>query len=223
MQAILILVAPALFAASIYMILARLIRAVRAEHHSLIPTLWVTRVFVAGDVLSFTLQAGGGGLQGARDADLFDLGEKVLLAGLWVQIVVFGFFVVVTGLFHRRLLRAPTLASERGAVAWRRHLRVLYATSGLVLVRSVFRVVEYIQGNAGYLMSHEAFLYVFDMLLMVAVMAVFLVWYVDDLQEAGAKGAGEGKDMVAVGSNPGSSDGMMEDLSYRRHDPHNQV
>ncbi|KAM6507179.1 hypothetical protein FALCPG4_018561 [Fusarium falciforme] len=59
-QAILILVAPALFAASIYMILGRLIRTLRAEHHSLIPVKWVTKIFVTGDVLSFGLQAAGG-------------------------------------------------------------------------------------------------------------------------------------------------------------------
>lgn len=49
MQAILILVAPALFAASIYMILGRLIRALGAEHLSLIPIKWVTKIFVTGD------------------------------------------------------------------------------------------------------------------------------------------------------------------------------
>lgn len=41
----------------------------------------------------------------------------------------------------------------------------------LIMVRSVFRVVEYLQGNNGYILSREGFLYVFDAMLMLAVMA----------------------------------------------------
>jgi hypothetical protein len=56
---------------------------------------------------------------------------------------------------------------------WKRHLYNLYFTSGLIMVRSIFRVIEYIQGNSGYLLSHEVFLYIFDALLMLAVMIMF--------------------------------------------------
>lgn len=38
----------------------------------------------------------------------------------------------------------------------------LYIVSILIFVRSVVRVVEYLQGYTGYVMGHEAFLYVFD-------------------------------------------------------------
>lgn len=53
------LVAPALFAASIYMELGRLIIVLHAQQHSLIRVKWLTKIFVTGDVLSFLLQAGG--------------------------------------------------------------------------------------------------------------------------------------------------------------------
>lgn len=191
------------------MILGRLIRAVGAEHHSLIPVRWVTRIFVTGDVISFSLQAGGGGVQAAGTLEMFDIGEKIILAGLWAQIVIFGFFVVTSVLFHSRLVRSPTFLSERGDVAWRRHFAMLYAASGLILVRSIFRVVEYIQGNSGYLISHEIFLYVFDTILMAAVMALFAIWYVGDLER-------KKQDMAYV-ETPCSSDGMMEDLGHRRN------
>ncbi|KAH9237505.1 hypothetical protein K456DRAFT_1829432 [Colletotrichum gloeosporioides 23] len=181
-QAILILVAPALYAASIYMILGRLIRTVKAEHLSLIPVNWVTRIFVAGDVVAFTLQAGGGGVQAAGTLDLYEAGEKIIIAGLFVQIVVFGFFVVTSLLFHVRLSRNPTTTALEGGTPWRRYLYVLYATSAIILIRSVFRVVEYLQGNKGYLISHEIFLYIFDTLLMAIVMTIFLVWYVQELE-----------------------------------------
>lgn len=58
-QSILILVAPALFAASIYMELGRLIRLTDGAVHSLIKLRWLTKVFVLGDVISFLMQGSG--------------------------------------------------------------------------------------------------------------------------------------------------------------------
>ncbi|KAK1490335.1 RTA1 [Colletotrichum cuscutae] len=209
MQAILILVAPALYAASIYMILGRLIRTLRADNLSLLPVPWVTKIFVTGDVVSFTMQAGGGGIQAAGTLELYDIGEKIIIVGLLVQMVIFGFFIITTILFHHRISRKPTSAAIEGIVPWRRYLWVLYSTSLIILVRSVFRVIEYLQGNRGYLISHEIFLYIFDTVLMVAVMAIFLVWYVEDLEQKVSR-----KDRDTLGSSDSAC--MLEELS-RRH------
>lgn len=59
LQTVLILLAPPLYSASIYMVLGRLMRYLHAEHHSLIRVKWVTKIFVGGDVLSFLMQAAG--------------------------------------------------------------------------------------------------------------------------------------------------------------------
>jgi hypothetical protein len=58
-QAILLLVAPALFAATIYMQLGRIILLLDGESRALIKKRWLTKIFVTGDILSFFLQAGG--------------------------------------------------------------------------------------------------------------------------------------------------------------------
>ena len=58
-QTILILLAPALFAASIYMVLGRLIVALGAERLSPIRVKWLTKIFVCGDVIAFLGQATG--------------------------------------------------------------------------------------------------------------------------------------------------------------------
>lgn len=214
-QAILILVAPALYAASIYMILGRLIHTLRANHLSLIPVKYVTKLFVTGDVVSFSLQAAGGGIQAAGTLKMFQIGEKIIIVGLFVQLTIFGFFVVVSALFHRRMAAAVSRGVEgtrATSIPWRRYLRVLYATSALIWIRSVFRVVEYLQGNAGYLISHEVFLYIFDMLLMVAVMAILLVWYVEHLESKKSGGLASGKPTSAAES----SDGILEELPRSR-------
>ena len=59
MQTLLLLIAPALFAASIYMELGRIIELVDGESHAMIRKRWLTKLFVCGDVLSFTLQMAG--------------------------------------------------------------------------------------------------------------------------------------------------------------------
>jgi hypothetical protein len=58
-QALLILVAPALFAATIYMELGRLVTLVDGEDYTLIRKKWLTKVFVCGDILSFMVQSAG--------------------------------------------------------------------------------------------------------------------------------------------------------------------
>ncbi|KAM0531829.1 hypothetical protein ACHAPP_007597 [Verticillium nonalfalfae] len=130
----------------------------------------------------FIVQAAGGGIQSGGTLDLYKLGEKIIIAGLFVQIVVFGFFVVTSVLFHRRMNTQPPTGASAAKVPWRRYLWVLYSTSAIILVRSVFRVVEYLQGNGGYLISHEIFLYMFDALLMALCMLIFAVWYVGHLE-----------------------------------------
>jgi hypothetical protein len=58
-QALLILVAPALFAATIYMELGRIVTLVEGEDYTLIRKKWLTKIFVCGDVLSFMVQSAG--------------------------------------------------------------------------------------------------------------------------------------------------------------------
>ena len=70
-------------------------------------------------------------------------------------------------------IHANVSRADIAALPWKRHLYNLYFASTLIMIRSIFRVAEYIQGNAGYLLSHEVFLYVFDAVLMLLVMVSF--------------------------------------------------
>ncbi|KAJ5083872.1 hypothetical protein NUU61_008451 [Penicillium alfredii] len=171
MQSALILIAPAFLAASIYMTLGRIILMLNAERCSLIKLRWLTKIFVSGDVLSFLMQASGAGIM-VQDSTNPSRGERIIIGGLFVQIIIFGFFMVSAVVFQARLVKSPTTRSIELSAIWRRHLAALYITSVLILVRSVVRVVEYLQGYDGYLMKQEVFIYVFDALLMFAAMLV---------------------------------------------------
>ncbi len=105
--------------------------------------------------------------------DDVERGESLVIGGLFTQLLFFGSFIVVASLFHYRMFKTPTSRSLSADLPWQKHLVVLYIASMLIMVRSIFRVVEYIQGNSGYLLRHEVFLYIFDAVLMLAVMLLF--------------------------------------------------
>ena len=58
-QSMLILLAPALYAASIYMLLGRLVVLLDGEDNCVISTKWLTKLFLLGDILSIIGQGGG--------------------------------------------------------------------------------------------------------------------------------------------------------------------
>lgn len=153
------------------MALGRIILLVDGEEHSLIPKRWLTKIFVCGDVISFLAQGAGGGIQASGTAAALETGTHIIVAGLFIQLVFFGVFIVVAILFHVRMNKVPTAASSN--VPWKKHFHTLYATSLLIMIRSIFRVIEYLQGFSGYLLSHEIYLYIFDACLMLAVLVIF--------------------------------------------------
>lgn len=177
-QTLLLLVAPALFAASVYMILGRIVRLVDGGRHSIIPIQWLTKIFVTVDVISFLMQGAGGGLlSSAKDSSGLQTGENVIIGGLAVQLIGFSVFVIVASIFHVRMVRQPTAASKTVAVPWQRFMFVLYAVSALILVRSLFRAIEYGQGFGGSLQHSEGWLYGFDATLMFIAMVLLNVFH----------------------------------------------
>lgn len=114
-------------------------------------------------------------------------GEHIVIGGLAVQLAFFSFFVFVSSVFHWRARKHPEYIAVpsypvpsrwmRFTAGWEPIMWALYAACALILVRSIFRVVEFVQGNAGYIMRHEFLLYIFDALLMAVTGIVLVVIY----------------------------------------------
>ena len=173
-QQVLLLVAPALFAASIYMELGKLADLVAGHDLLLLPRRWITRTFVAGDVLCFLLQAAGASLMANKDTAVRDNGAHIVVGGLFVQIIFFGGFVVTALHFHRGARRRQQQQQpELSALPYSRHLFALYASSLLIFVRSIVRAAEFIEGFGGVIFTHEAYLFGFDAAPMLLCMVVF--------------------------------------------------
>lgn len=94
-----------------------------------------------------------------------------------LEVVIFGFFVVVAGQFHSNTREHPKAQSQELTVAWQRSLQVLYGTSLLILLRNCVRVAEYCQGHDDWISEHEAMLFVFDALPIFAVLVILLIWH----------------------------------------------
>ena len=147
----------------------------------------------------------GGGIMAKGNSSSATLGANIIVGGLVLQLIFFGIFIAVAAAFDRTMHVRPTARSTKPELAsWRKHLKVLYAVSGLIMVRNIVRVVEYAQGNGGYLLGHEVFLYIFDAVLMLLVMVTLNVWHPSEIM-AFAKGARFSKNGFWLGTLDGST------------------
>lgn len=175
------------------MMLGRTIRLAGGEDVSLINPTWYTRIFVTADITTLIIQGlgefaglvhlssvglttSGAGIMGTMKLHLALAGEKIVIAGLALQVATFIFFLVASIDFHIRMnrkSRSSTTASSAGN--WKKMLWILYSVSALVLFRCTFRLIEYAMGNASYLIRNEWTLYTFDAVPMFLVLVLLLI------------------------------------------------
>lgn len=113
----------------------------------------------------------------ANTADDQKRGTNIITGGLFIQVIFFGFFMAVSAIFNLRIAQNPTIKSLRLEVPWQKYMSILYVASFLIMVRSIFRIAEYVQGQDGALLKTEAYIYIFDATLMFLTMAVFNVYH----------------------------------------------
>jgi hypothetical protein len=184
MQNLLILSGPLFIAATVYMTLGRLIRALDAEEYSLIGPRWLSKLYVTADILSFITQFAGAGVQITGDERIMDIGKKAVVGGLVVHAVLFLFFIFMTGIIHIRLKRNPTALSQVSGLGWWKYFWALYVCSTAILTRNLVRVVEFAQGANSVIAKREVMIYIFDAALMLVTMAVLLVVHPGRLMKA---------------------------------------
>ncbi|ORY78591.1 RTA1 like protein-domain-containing protein [Protomyces lactucae-debilis] len=172
MQLLLLLVAPPVMAASIYMSLGRIMTAMDVKKQALVAPRRLTTIFVLNDVFCFLLQLGGAGVQVSTGANLREIGRKVIIAGLALQLVIFSFYILIIWTLFRRLKKSPTENSD--TLHWRSQLWAQLIASFCIMVRSIFRLAEFVDlnGPAG---KTEALIYVFDASLMWVAGSIFIL------------------------------------------------
>ncbi|KAI9661676.1 MAG: hypothetical protein M1821_008914 [Bathelium mastoideum] len=174
-QAIFLLLPPVLFAATLYMVYSRVVRAVQGERFSLLSPRWTTAIFIFSDFQSLSIQSNGAGLLDRPRT--VHIGDYIIIAGLAIQIVMFAGFMLCCLTFNHRLRVHIAETGSASGIPWQPCLKMLYAASLAILARNIYRVIEFITGQNGYLLDHEWPTYVFDGALMLLVMIGFLIWH----------------------------------------------
>ncbi|OTB04922.1 hypothetical protein M426DRAFT_73082 [Hypoxylon sp. CI-4A] len=205
-QFCLIILAPVLMAGAIYVVFGRIVfHVVPTEERTTrllwIPPRWITPIFVTFDIIALIVQLlGAVSVAGTKPTDQDALnriktGKNVALAGLGIQIAAFGLFTIIAARFHSTSRRFETglqwrlegpSRDDAGFVKgaprkinthWRRLLYAVNVSCILILIRSVFRVVEFAQGSSGASQSHEYFMYILDTLPIFLVVCSFGVFF----------------------------------------------
>ncbi|CAF0950372.1 unnamed protein product [Adineta steineri] len=171
-QYALIVLAPIFLVASLYVMLGRIIRFV--GHRSLIPAKRIALIFITGDVITFLVQIFGAiMLLNKSNASNVNLGKNILLVGLIIQIGVFFFFTICAIHFHVTVNKS----GQHNGGNWRQLIKALYVACVFVLLRSLFRVIEFSESVTGYLQTTEWTFYVFDALLIFLTTTIFTIYH----------------------------------------------
>lgn len=115
----------------------------------------------------------------AGSISAMNTGANIVIGGLAIQLLFFGFFVIVSVVFHWRVKKNSREIphSSEPNKKWESIMWALYAACFLILVRSIFRVAEFVEGNDGFIMKREYLLYIFDACLMALTGIVLVVIY----------------------------------------------
>ncbi|TVY20544.1 Protein RTA1 [Lachnellula arida] len=202
----LIVLAPVLMAAACYIVFGRIVYHVvpteaRTTRLLWVPARWLTPIFVLCDIVALLLQMIGAikvTSISPGDADATskaNQGKTIAEIGVAVQLVCFGLFSIIAVRFNftsKRFIGAfdANLSGARDGKYfvireggrklnrnWQTILHVTNLTSVLILVRSVYRMVDFALGRSGYTEMHEWCLYVFDALVIFPVLVCFVVWH----------------------------------------------
>ncbi|KAJ7604492.1 RTA1 like protein-domain-containing protein [Roridomyces roridus] len=181
-----ILLSPCAFLATDYVLLARLASTFDdevVEKTMFIRPSRIVRIFVWSDVATFLLQGGGGGLTASNNPDTANIGTKIVLTGLSLQLASFGLFAITLVIFGLRIRSQfpevwqsdSTDKSLVGGADWRVLFYTMCLTCIGILIRSAFRIAEFAGGYRGTVATHEAYFYSLDSLPLWIVMSFYCV------------------------------------------------
>ncbi|KAF8840084.1 hypothetical protein BDN67DRAFT_1053608, partial [Paxillus ammoniavirescens] len=162
---LLIVLSPCAFIAANYILFGRLSKHISCTDHVLLPVRRLTLIFVTSDFMTFMIQVIGGGMLVSASLSQVLTGSHILLAGLVLQLASFLTFSFIYARFLYRVYTLERNVWERDkGQRWcldRRALATALAISctGILVIRSCYRVAELSKSFDGYLVMTEAFFY----------------------------------------------------------------
>ncbi|KAJ6447218.1 RTA1 domain-containingprotein [Purpureocillium lavendulum] len=175
-----IILAPTFICVSVYLTLKHVALHLGPAHLSRVPAAWYPRIFLPADLTCLIVQAIGGGIAAAAGHDNQSLqrsGNRAIIAGVALQVVVLAAFGLMGADYWRRALRhvRSGAASPQTLALWndakfRQFVWGVTAAYIAILIRCVYRIVEMSGGWGNHIMQDEpSFLVLDSTLVLVAV------------------------------------------------------
>ncbi|KAB5590286.1 Ran-binding protein 6 [Ceratobasidium theobromae] len=176
---LIILLSPCGFIAGVYMLLSRLAFHLNATEHLAISPRRLTKIFVTSDIITFWIQASGGGLTAGDNIKMRDVGRKLFLGGLIAQLISFLIYTYIFALFIHRVRKFHRNEWDNRPDGIMQHWLALVISMtiscALIIVRSIYRAIENGQGRSGKLATHELYFYSLDSIVLWVAISVYLI------------------------------------------------
>ncbi|KAI9467556.1 RTA-like protein, partial [Coemansia mojavensis] len=129
--------------------------------------------YFASDIFSFLLQSTGASMTAQEDTA--DTGKWICIGGLAIQLAFLTSFsgIIIAVMRNPLYTVDKSPRDEDSRSAKRRVMMIMVVTTALLYVRSVYRLIEFIDGYGGKIYSAEWAFWVFDT---VAILGMFLVY-----------------------------------------------
>ncbi|CZT02522.1 related to RTM1 protein [Rhynchosporium agropyri] len=178
LQFVMIFIAPAVMAAACYMAMGRVAlhaapKEFQTMKHLWIPPRYMTPLFVTCDIAAFVTQVMGGVDSTDKDIEVAKKGLDTMKIGLIIQLICFGFFLVISIRFHSVSKRFEQFWPDK---QWPNFLWAINVAGTLIFVRCIYRLIEFSLGHDNYLITHEWNFYVFETCFILPVFFIFN-WY----------------------------------------------
>lgn len=161
-----ILLAPNFIAGGIYMTFGRIVEYFQAHDQTLLKSKHLTTFLVMVDVFATMTISVAASLM--ADLETEDLGFKICLLGLSIQLMLFALFVYMALRFLSLLNSNPnkyvTLVETYYEISWKKTLWVLIGAMSWIILRCILRLAEFAQRYDGVLARRELSYYLIDAL-----------------------------------------------------------
>lgn len=170
---------------SVYLTLKHAALAINPEL-SRIPAKWYPRIFLPADLSCLIVQAIGGGIAAAAghtNQKLQESGNRAIIAGIVLQVVVLGFFGIMGADYLVRAakwVKKPEAQGTPGLANWQnRNFRMFITAVSVayiaIFIRCIYRIAEMAGGWGNHIMQDEPSFLVLDATLVLV--AVFLLTF----------------------------------------------
>ncbi|KAF2227450.1 RTA1 like protein-domain-containing protein [Elsinoe ampelina] len=181
-QSVTILCAPILLNGAIHIFFGQVIAASTFNRYSILRPIFISNILCWGDAFGMLFQVWGTiKLIDPDDEDEIRWSNNIICGGLALQVAVTLTFFIFASVFHSRMRKHNVISLTKPRLRFSLSMYTMYLASILTLIRTIFRMIQYAQGDPGYFMQHEWPAFAFDAGCMGFLMCIGILWYGADL------------------------------------------